>query len=379
MRIAQIVTVVTPEGAYGGPVRVAVNQAKALIALGHDVTVFAGTRGFSIPPTEIDEVPVRLFPTVQAIPKAGFAGMSSPGLLRAVRREAHQFDIWHIHLARDLVTLPAAELVRRAGVPYVLQCHGMIDPSDKLLARPLDAFLTRPVLRAARRILSLTPREEQDLTQVGGSQLAVSRIPNGVPESKPLDSNPTGRREALFLARLQKRKRPLYFVEAALHIAAQSHDVEFALVGPDEGEGRAVQDSIKASPYGDRIRWSGALPPEETVERMRSASVYVLPSVDEPFPMSVLEALSVGLPVIITDSCGLAPFVEAAEAGIVIDASQASLNQAMHSLLTDTGLARRMGDNGRELIKRDFSIDSVARLLAEHYEAAVTAPVHQAK
>ena len=379
MRIAQIVTVVTPEGAYGGPVRVAVNQAKALIALGHDVTIFAGTRGFSVPPTQIDEVPVRLFPTVQAIPKAGFAGMSSPGLLRAVRREARQFDIWHVHLARDLVTLPAAELVRRSGVPYVLQCHGMIDPSDKLLARPLDAFLTRPVLRAARRILSLTPREEQDLTQVGGPQLTVSRIPNGVPESRPLVSNPTGRREALFLARLQKRKRPLYFVEAALHIAAQSHDVEFALVGPDEGEGRAVQESIDASPHGDRIRWSGALPPEETVERMRSASVYVLPSVDEPFPMSVLEALSVGLPVIITDSCGLAPFVEAAEAGIVIDASQASLNQAMHSLLTDTGLARRMGDNGRELIKRDFSIDSVAKLLAGHYEAAVAAPVHQAK
>ena len=371
MRIAQVVTVVTPEGAYGGPVRVAVNQAKALISQGHEVTIFAGTRGFDTPPTDIEGVPVRLFPTVQAIPRAGFAGMSSPGLLRAVRREVHRFDIWHIHLARDLVTLPAAALVRRARSPYVLQCHGMIDESGKLLARPLDAALTRPVLRDARMVLSLTPREESDLRLVGGDGLAISRIPNGVPRSEPATPAGSGPREALFLARLQKRKRPQFFVEAALQLAERVPAAAFALVGPDEGEGRAVRQRIDASGYADRITWSGALPPEATVERMRSASVYVLPSVDEPFPMSVLEALSVGLPVIITDSCGLAPFVSAADAGIVIGDSQDELTRALETLLTDDVLARRMGGNGRALIERDFSIDSVATLLNGHYQAAV--------
>ncbi|WP_130176336.1 glycosyltransferase [Cryobacterium sp. SO1] len=373
MRIAQVVTVVTPEGAYGGPVRVAVNQAKALIALGHEVTIFAGTRGFQIPPTDIDGVPVRLFRTVQAIPRAGFAGMSSPGLLRAVHREVRRFDMWHIHLARDLVTLPAAAMVRRAQAPYLVQCHGMIDESGNPLAVPLDAALTRPVLRDARRILSLTPREESDLQKVGGPNLVISRIPNGVPLSHPPTPGSSGRREALFLARLQKRKRPQFFVEAAVQIAHRSRDVEFTLIGPDEGEGRAVQDRINESGHADRIVWSGALPPEATLERMRSASVYVLPSVDEPFPMSVLEALSVGLPVIITDTCGLAPFVRAAEAGIVVDDSQESLTLALESLLSDEALARRMGDNGRELIERDFSIDSVAALLAGHYDDALSA------
>ncbi|TFC05565.1 glycosyltransferase [Cryobacterium adonitolivorans] len=373
MRIAQVVTVVTPEGAYGGPVRVAVNQAKALIAKGHEVTIFAGTRGFQSPPTEIDGVPVRLFRTVQAIPRAGFAGMSSPGLLRAVHREVRRFDMWHIHLARDLVTLPAAAIVRNAKAPYVVQCHGMIDESSNPLAVPLDAALTRPVLRDARRILSLTPREESDLRKVGGPHLVISRIPNGVPRSHPPAPGSSGRREALFLARLQKRKRPQLFVEAAVQIAGRFRDVQFTLIGPDEGEGRAVQDRIDDSGHADRIVWSGALPPEATLERMRSASVYVLPSVDEPFPMSVLEALSVGLPVIITDTCGLAPFVRAAEAGVVIDDSQESLTLALESLLTDEALARRMGGNGRELIERDFSIDSVATLLAGHYDTALSA------
>lgn len=373
MRIAQIVTVVTPEGAYGGPVRVAVNQAKALIAQGHEVTIFAGTRGFVKPPTAIDGVPVRLFATIQAIPKAGFAGMSSLGLLRAVRRETHRFDVWHIHLARDLVTLPAAEIIRRAKVPYVLQCHGMIDESTKLLARPLDYALTRPVLRSARRILSLTPREEHDLVQVGGPHLTVSRIPNGVTVAQPLLADPSAPREALYLARLQKRKRPQFFVEAALQIAARSPEFQFALVGPDEGEGAAVQARISAAGHGDRISWSGGLPPDQTIERMRSASIYVLPSVDEPFPMSVLEALSVGLPVVITETCGLAPFVRSAEAGLVVDHSQESLTSAIELLLTDREVALRMGKNGRALVEREFSIEAVAALLAGHYEEALSA------
>ena len=49
------------------------------------------------------------------------------------------YDVVHVHVARDFVTLPAATIARRAGVPYVLQPHGMIDPSDHALARPLDA------------------------------------------------------------------------------------------------------------------------------------------------------------------------------------------------------------------------------------------------
>jgi glycosyltransferase involved in cell wall biosynthesis len=372
LRIAQVVTLVTPDGAYGGPVRVAVNQAKALIEQGHEVTIFAGTRGFARVPTEIDGVPVRLFPTLQAVPGTGFAGLTSPRLLAAVRRAVRKFDVWHIHLARDFVTLPAAAILRRLRASYVVQCHGMIDESGKILAGPLDTALTRPVLRSARRVLTLTPREESDLRRVAGPHLAISRIPNGVPKS-PLTPPSSGSQEALFLARLQKRKRPLHFVDAAIAISDRLPGIQFALVGPDEGEGQDVLNRIASSPHRDRISWSGALPPEATIDRMRLASVYVLPSVNEPFPMSVLEALSVGLPVIITDTCGLAPFVRSAEAGIVIDDSQDSLTVALETLLSDSALAHRMGRNGRDLIERDFSIDSVARLLAEHYQSALGA------
>lgn len=372
MRIAQIVTLVSPDGAYGGPVRVAVNQARALIDLGHTVTVFAGTRGFDDPPRFIEGVPFELFAAGQLLPGLGFAGTISPGLLRAVRARARDFDVWHVHLARDLVTLPAAWILRHANRRFVVQCHGMIDESRRPLARPLDGLLTRPTLRSASRVLTLTPREEYDLIRVNRESLEFSRIANGVPAASGMASTIGHPLEVLFLARLQSRKRPLHFVESAIEIATSSPDCIFSLVGPDEGEGLAVRERIGRSGMSSRVQWEGAIEPKATLERMRQASIYVLPSVDEPFPMSVLEALSLGIPVIITETCGLAPFIKEAQAGIVVDKSQDSLTSAIQRLLADEGLRQRMGSNALDLVQRTFSIESVANQLTEEYELAMT-------
>ena len=79
MRIAQVVTLVSPDGAYGGPVRVAVNQLAALKASGHDVTLFSTHRGYEAPPAEIDGVRLVSYKARTVIPKVGFAGLASCG------------------------------------------------------------------------------------------------------------------------------------------------------------------------------------------------------------------------------------------------------------------------------------------------------------
>ncbi|MEJ7754401.1 MAG: glycosyltransferase, partial [Candidatus Limnocylindrales bacterium] len=154
LRILSIVTLVSPLGEYGGPVRVAVNQANALRELGHDVTIAGGVRGYGRDvPTTINGVPARLFRASTLVPRTGFAGLAAPGLWRWFRRHARDYDVLHLHAARDLVTLPVGRLARRQGVPYVVQAHGMIDPSSNPLATPLDAVLTRAVLRGAAHVL----------------------------------------------------------------------------------------------------------------------------------------------------------------------------------------------------------------------------------
>ena len=96
---------------------------------------------------------------------------------------------------------------------------------------------------------------------------------------------------------MHARKRPLVFVDMAKTLLDEGLDARFTLVGPDEGEGSALRTALKDDP---RISWEGALDPAEIPQRMAAASIYVLPSVREPYPMSVLEAMSVGLPVVVS-------------------------------------------------------------------------------
>lgn len=368
MRVLSLVTLVSPDGAYGGPVRVALNQARALNERGHEVTLAGGQRGFGAHvPTEMETVPVSLFPVRTVLAGTGFAGLASPALHRWLSSAVTGVDIVHVHAARDLVTLRAADWLRRHHIPYVLQTHGMIDTSRNALAVPLDAVMTRPTLRAAQHVFYLTPRERSDLINVGGSALRLRELPNGVP--RPTSTTERAGSEVLYLARLAARKRPASFIEMAERLARAFPQASFRMVGPDEGEGDAVRRRISTLTGTVDIAWEGPLEPGQTTARMEHAGIYVLPAVDEPYPMSVLEAMAVGLPVVITDSCGLAPIIRSTGSGIVVDDSVDSLTAAVRMLLDDSELARSMGSAGARTARERFGMPKIAETLEAAYLA----------
>jgi glycosyltransferase involved in cell wall biosynthesis len=363
LRILQVVTLISDDAAYGGPVRVAMNQTAALRARGHHVTVAGGWRGSSQRPVRRSAEDSVLYPVRTLVPGTGFAGLMAPGLVGWVRGLLPEVDVVHIHLARDFVTLPVARAVLRDGAPLVAQPHGMIDPSGHPLSRPLDRLLTRPVLRGATRVLHLTSRERTDLMLVAGDGLRLEAVPNGVPEPAELPRLAAqGPPEVLFLARLHPRKRPEVFVEMARRLHSAGVEAQFTMVGPLEGDPTRPGDRVSAG-----VIWEGALAPAATSARLARAAVYVLPSVDEPYPMSVLEALAVGVPVVITESNGLAPLVRRTGCGIVVDTSVNSLVHAVRSLLNDPISRRQMGARGAHVVRAEFGMGAIAARLENVY------------
>lgn len=369
MRIIHVVTLFTPDGAFGGPTRVAINQTRELLERGHDVTLAGAASGYGKTlPTTVDGVPVRLFPARRLIPRTGFAGLTSPRLLAWLGRRTNHVDLMHIHLARDLVTLPAAVVAAVSRTPYVLQPHGMVDAPSNAMASTLDVLATRRVLERARTILCLTELEEDQVAGLSAHQLPTEILPNGVPIALT-EANPS-QIEVLFLARLHSRKRPTTFVQAAIHLAKTRPGVIFSLVGPDEGEGPAITQQLRDNDQPPQIRQEGALDPGQTLERLRASSIYVLPAVNEPFPMSVLEAMSVGKPVIVTNTCGLAEFIRQTHSGIVIDDSVESLQAAITVLLDDDALRNTMGTNALAAVRTRYGMDNIAERLIGFYEGA---------
>jgi glycosyltransferase involved in cell wall biosynthesis len=373
VKIVHVVTLISPDAEFGGPVRVALEQCKELMRRGHHVTILAAGGRFGDLPDTIEGVPVRLLSFFQ-VPGLGFSGIFAPKLYGEAKDLLNSADLAHIHATRDLISLPVAVMSYRRNVPYVLQCHGMIDPSSKRLAALIDSVWTRSVLRRASAILALTQREEIDVRAVARRpSLAIERITNGLPRSETPTGTSRRADTVLFLARLQTRKKPLAFVEMAAELVRRGVNAFYVMAGPDEGMASAVRDSIDYHSLAKRFTFLGSQTPKQVKELFGEATIYVLPAIDEPFPMTVIEAMSAATPVVITTSCGLADMVTEYEAGIVCAPDVAELATAVEQLLDDPIARARMGRNGRELITCELSIETVVDSLESVYTDSVDA------
>lgn len=374
MKVLQVLTLVSPDGAYGGPARVAFNQCAALAETGHRPTLLAGAQGYSVPPQQIRGTAVKLFPARRLLPGIGYAATWTPAMSSWLRRHGSDFDVVHVHLARDLVTIPAARVALQLGLPLVVQTHGMIVTGTHPLAAPIDALWTKKVLESAGAVFYLNDAERAELSVIGGPGLRLEPLANGVPVGA--GSLPGARRrppEVLFLARLHRRKRPAVFAAAALELLRKGTDAQFALVGPPEGAESAVDRIIaqaRSEGFGEsRLRREPGVAPECVAERVRAAAVYVLPAVHEPFGMTIVEALAESVPVVINADGGLAEFVEQRGCGAVVPGGPHDYADAIAGLLADPVAARSKGEAGRVAVHQTYGMAPVRQRLEDVYGA----------
>lgn len=368
-RVLHAVTLHTPQNSFGGPTRVALNLCSGLREHGVDARLLALGDGFDGPlPDEVEGVPADLLPARHVLPKFEVSGITSPALWRGLRARVRTFDLVHVHLMRDLVTLPVAVAALATGTPLVLQTHGMVDPSGKVLARVVDAVAARRVLRRADAICYLTEFERTGLDATARTHLTrAHRLINGVPlgERREQPAVPT----VLYLARLQERKRPEVFVRMIPQVLARHPEARFVLAGPDSGSRDGAVRLAEELGVSGSLTVPGGLDHEAALAELRRASVYVLPSVDEPFPVSVLEALSFGVPTVVTSTNGLSGEIGPAGAGAVADEVDTIAAEVLR--LLDPAANDEASAAAHALARGTFSLDAVVDRLVGIYQGAV--------
>ncbi|MFD4689381.1 glycosyltransferase [Streptomyces sp. NPDC058463] len=382
MKILHVVTLHTPDHAFGGPTRVAFNLSKVQRANGDDARVMALGDGFPDGelPSHVEGVPVHLFQARHLLPMFEVSGITSAALLRTARRMMRGADLVHVHLMRDLVTLPAALLALATRTPLVVQTHGMIDPTEKKVAQLTDVLGVRKVLREADAVLHLTEMERVDVNAVAAPVplTRTVRLVNGVrPQERKPARDPGRPPTVLYLARIQERKRPEDFIAAMPHVLAHHPDARFVLAGPDTGALAGTLALARKLGVTGSLDHVGPLEHDAVLAAGREADVYVLPAIEEPFPVSVLEAMSVGTPVVITRTCGQGPDVSGAGAGRVIDsrvgedaANARKVADAILELL-EPEAAEQAGKAAWQLVNDQFTIEAVTATLRRTYEDVV--------
>ena len=286
----------------------------------------------------------------------------------------------HIHGLWEASTMLAASTAREVRMPYILSAHGMLEPWALRAGRAkkalYSALIERANVRGAACLHALTLAEAKQFIAFGArSPIAV--IPNGVQVPERPDASlfftrfPELHRKrlVLYLARLHRKKGPNLLIEAWSEVARHYPDAHLVLAGPDsEGTQVELQRLIEERDLGDSITFTGMLRDDAKWSALAAAECFVLPSFSEGLSVAVLEAMALGLPVIVTDACNM-PEVEQAGAGWQVRPRAAELARALLELLAHSAEENNIiGGRAVQLVQSRYTWATVADQMSELYE-----------
>jgi glycosyltransferase involved in cell wall biosynthesis len=254
------------------------------------------------------------------------------------------FDVVHVH--DWFGTEGAAALARRLHIPLVMTVHST--EYDRSLGHPWDHILRREELgiQAATRVIAVSRHLRQQLIdryQAKPSKVRV--IYNAVRPSERLERIDPEKRIVLYVGRLAMMKGVDTFLRAAAQVVPSFSDVLFVIAGEGPEYERLIQLAAKLG-IGDRVMFLGKVSEEEREVLLAGASVFVLPSVVEPFGIAALEAMAAGVPTIVSKTSGVAEMSQ----GTVFKVDFWDVNEfasRISELLEYPTLRATMGDQGR--------------------------------
>jgi glycosyltransferase involved in cell wall biosynthesis len=174
-----------------------------------------------------------------------------------------------------------------------------------------------------------------------------------------------GRDYVVCVAHLREHKGQDVLLRAFQQLAGQFPALELDLIG--EGPFRVALEKLAAElGIGDRVNLRGLVPSEQVREEVAGARAFCLPSRREPFGMVLVEAMSLGIPIVATTAGGIPEVVRHGVDGVLVEPDDPErLGQALRQVLTDTPLRERLTRSARERARAHFS----AARFGEQYRA----------
>jgi glycosyltransferase involved in cell wall biosynthesis len=289
-------------------------------------------------------------------------------LIGCIRRQ--EARVFHAHLHWPLACKYGIAAARAARVPAVVataQLHvelphdGFVDLQHRLMT----AFVDRYIAVSEDVAANLGRR-------FGVSASKITVVPNAADLAEPQAAGGTGaadwpvrdgRRAVLVLARLEAEKG----VDVAIQAAALVPEIDLVIAG--DGSCRAALETTAAKlRVAERVHFLGYRP--DPAALLANADVFVLPSLVEGFPLSVVEAMAAGVPVVATDIGGTREAVEHERTGLLVPPRDAAaLAAAIRRTLSEPGATSTRVAAARDRVTRELSAPAIAARVTAIYDS----------
>ncbi|HYV85577.1 MAG TPA: glycosyltransferase [Patescibacteria group bacterium] len=311
---------------------------------------------------------------------------------RDLRR--HGIQVVHTHnFYANVFAVPAARLAR---VPVVLASIR----DTGVYQTPMQKNVQKMACRLAHRVVVNADAIRNWLVGDGYRRDRIVVIRNGIDLSgfrRPRDARdvrhelgvPADAPLVVMISRLHELKGLDDFLDAAAILLERRPDLHFLVVGArfkthsgepvrDDAYQRVLERQARRLGIADRVRFTGFR--LDVPALLAASSVSVLPSLSEGLSNTVLESMAAGIPVVTTGVGGTPEAVTDGETGLlVVPRDSPALARAIGRVLDDPDLARRLGQNARGRIERQFSLEVMARATEDLYRNLVPRDRHAGK
>ncbi len=275
-----------------------------------------------------------------------------------------EFPLVHVHAGIELAV--AAKLAR-PDVPLVFTIHGYPDAASYVVS----GFLAS---RIADEVICVSERERRTAERYGFPRDRLTVIHNGVdtpqPTGKTLEFRqawgiPDAALVVGTVARLERRKGIGHLISAIPRVREERPDIVLLVVGSG-GARRELEDLAANLGLADSVVFTGPLP--DATAAFEAMDVFALPSLQDAFPLAVLEAMALARPVVATAVGGIPEAVARGETGLLVPPNDPSaLSAAILDLAADPSKRRAFGERGRRRVEERFTVDLMAQRTLEVY------------
>ena len=377
MQILFVTPFYHPELKFGGPPKRIHGLSRGLKKLGHEVRVITFNSEDRAARHVINADGVE----VQYVPWCGRSLRQVPLARGELDSAITASDVVHCYGLYNLLCPLAARIARRRRKPFLLEPMGMYVPRVRtLVAKKLyNRIVTRWMARRSAAVVATSPLELEELRSLG-TQVNMVLRPNGVdvgsfsalPSPERLKARwrtATGDKIVLYLGRVDAKKNLRELVSG--FVAAAVPQSRLVIAGPvlDENYAASLRRLIHESGASERIYLDGPLYGDDHLAALAAADLFVLPSINENFGNSAAEAVAGGVPVLITETCGVAPLIHG-RAGLAVPLGVAHLADGIRTMLDPVASAKLTA--ARDEVKAGISVESAVRQTESLYRTVLT-------
>lgn len=327
-------------------------MSKEQAKLGHNVIVYTSTEKSQYANNLILNYDIHRFKPIIKL----FGNSIMPNMFIDLIKKKNDFDIIHAH-SHLYFSTNLCVLMRKIGSPpLVITNHGLNSQTAPAWFQNLyTATGAKWTFKMADKIICYTETEKRELVELGIKFKKIAVIHNGIDTDLfvPGERSTSDKKQLLWIGRFANGKGVDYLIDAFQLLISKHTNLFLVMVGRGPEKER-IQKKIRDFGLDASITMKDFIPNSDIVQLYQNSNVFILPSLEEGVPRTILEAMSCRIPIVCSKLPQLVDIVN--NCGFLVPTKDPlAIADRVSEIIADSTLAKQFGENGRENVVTNYS------------------------